>query len=105
MAKGKESKKRTSAPPMVEQRESTKSPHFVSVYSNDVQVQTSPWDMRLMLGEMTSAPSPEDPVVRITQLAEVRLSPPLAKRLAEIMVLQIKAYEDRFGDIPVPPNT
>jgi Protein of unknown function (DUF3467) len=80
-------------------RETIKSPDFFSIYTNDVQVQTSPWDMRLVLGE--SAP-PEDATsaISIKQLGELRMSPQLAKQLIRIMLDQVKRYEERFGKIP-----
>jgi|SRR5579884_3327122 len=86
----------------VERRE--KAPNFVSLYSNDIQVQTSPWDVRLVLGSVIDPPTPDDPVLRVVQVGEVRFSPQLAKRLIEIIATQLKTYEERFGEIPVPPN-
>src|SRR5579864_9319172 len=82
-------------------REVVVSPGFVSTYANDVQVQMTPWDMRLILGEITDLPSPSDPVVKVKALAEVRMSPQLAKRLTMVMLGQLKAYEDEYGAIPL----
>lgn len=81
-------------------RENKRAPGFVSVYANDVQVQTTPWDMRLVLGAVDEPATSEKPVMGITQLADVRFSLQLAKRLIEIMGEQIVAYESRFGRIP-----
>jgi hypothetical protein len=85
-------------------RKTARSAAFVSVYSNDVQVQTSPWDLRLTFGELGDLEAdPEgNAMLSITQLAEVRLSPQLAKQLARILGEQLASYEDRFGDIPGP---
>ncbi len=83
-------------------RETSKSAEFVSLYANDVQVQTTPWDMRLLLGEISDPPSPESPTLKIQQLGELRISPQLAKRLTLIMLDQIKVYEESFGEIPGP---
>lgn len=80
-----------------------RSASFVSVYSNDVQLQTSPWDMRLTFGTMQVNPDAEDgPTAHVLEVAEVRLSPQLAKRVAEILAQQIAAYESRMGTIPQP---
>src|SRR5271157_5183875 len=84
-------------------RENVKSPEFVSIYANDVQVQMSPWDMRLVLGELGDLRTADRQIVTIRQLAELRISPQLAKRLTTIMIVQLKIYEERFGHIPEPP--
>lgn len=85
-------------------RKTAKSTAFVSIYSNDVQVLTLPWDLRLIFGELGDLET--DPEggrsLNITQLAEVRLSPQLAKQLARILSEQLGHYEKRFGDIPGP---
>ena len=80
-------------------REVVRSPEFVSIYSNDVQVWTSPWDLRLILGELSDQPTPG--TVIVNQLAELRMSPQLAKKLTMIMIQQLKAYEADFGEIPL----
>ena len=85
-------------------RETKRSPAFFSVYANDIQVQTSPWDMRIILGEIAKPAAAGDLVVSINQLGELRISVQLAKRLAVIMTRQIEAYEGRFGSIPLPPE-
>ncbi len=85
-------------------RENIRSPEFVSIYANDIQVQTSPWDMRFILGEITTPATAGEPVVTIRQLGELRISPQLAKRLTMIMVDQLGVYEKRFGQIPEPPK-
>ena len=83
-------------------REMSKSAEFVSLYANDVQVQTTQWDVRLVLGEISDPPSSESPTLKIQQLGELRISPQLAKRLTLIMLDQIKVYEENFGEIPGP---
>ena len=81
-------------------REVIKSAGFVSIYANDVQVQTSPWDLRLLLSELSDQPTPESITVR--QLAELRISPQLAKKLTMILIDQLKTYEQYYGEIPGP---
>src|SRR4051794_12195133 len=83
-------------------REVTRSPGFVSIYANDVQIQTSPWDMRLVFGEIGDFLSTANvPTVNIRQLGELRISPQLAKRLTAIILQQLQAYEETIGQIPV----
>jgi Protein of unknown function (DUF3467) len=88
-------------------RQITKSPDFVSIYANDVRVQTGPWDMLLILSEIshTTPGTPDEaPVLTIKQLGELRISPQLAKKLTAIMIEQLNGYEERFGAIPGPKD-
>lgn len=87
-------------------RQVERAPTFVSVYANDVQLQTSPWDLRLTFGMMHvgSRPDGSEPTAHVLEVADVRLSPQLAKRVATIMGQQLDAYESRFGSIPQPPE-
>jgi len=94
----------TPVPGVLPRRESVKSPAFFSVYANDVQVQLTPWDMRFILGALENPPTLDDPVVRINQLGELRISLQLAKALSKIMLDQINAYEERFGPVPEIPG-
>lgn len=85
-------------------RKVVQSPTFVSLYANDVQVQTSPWDVRLILGEIAGVPTPDDPTVAVRQIAELRMSPQLTKKLTIILIQQLKGYEAQFGPIPIPQD-
>ena len=85
-------------------REMVVSPTFVSLYANDAQIQTSPWDVKLTFGEMSVQPTTEKPTAIIKQVGEVRMSPQLAKQLVKVMVEQLTVYETRFGAIPQPPD-
>jgi hypothetical protein len=82
----------------------TPSPNFFSVYANDAQLQSTPWDVRLIFGVIAGFPTEETQTVEITQLGEIRLSPQLAKKLTMVLIQQLKAYEERFGQIPLPPD-
>jgi hypothetical protein len=84
------------------ERRTETSPSFASLYANDVQVQTSPWDLRLIFGEIANIPTKDDQAVTIKQVGEVRLSPQLAKKLTIILIEQLQGYEKRFGMIPIP---
>ena len=83
-----------------------KSPSFVSLYANDVQVQTSPWDIRLILGEIDtmSAVGVDNPTITVRQVGELRISVQLAKRLTMILVAQLRNYEELVGEIPLPKD-
>src|SRR5438445_13474747 len=88
------------APPVAVTREVSISPGFASLYANDVQIQMTPWDMRLIFGEITDLPTPDRPSVKIMSVGELRVSPQLAKRLTMVILGQLKAYEDEYGTIP-----
>lgn len=80
----------------------TQSSSFISIYANDIQVQTSPWDIRLILGQITVFPTVESPVVEIQNLGDLRMSVQMAKKLIAILQEQLAGYEMRFGVIPEP---
>jgi len=78
---------------------------FASLYANDVQVQTSPWDVRLVFGQIDSLPRTPDQAaeaVAVKLVGEVRLSPQLAKRVTMILVEHLHSYESQFGPIGLP---
>jgi hypothetical protein len=83
-------------------RNVTKSQTFASLYANDVQVQMSPWDMRLVFGEVVEQATRETLTIGVLQVGELRISPQLAKQLTAIMCEQLNIYEEQFGPIPVP---
>lgn len=80
------------------------SPDFVSIYANDAQLQTTPWDIRIVFGLITGLPSHDDPSVVVKQVGEVRMSPQLAKKIATILVGQLDHYEKVIGPIPMPKD-
>lgn len=83
-------------------RNQERSPDYFSVYANDLQMQTTPWDIRLIFGLITSTPVDNTGVVTVTQLGELRLSPQLAKLVTMILTQQLRGYEEQFGEIPLP---
>lgn len=78
------------------------SPSFVTIYANDTQLQTTPWDIRFVFGEMSVEPRDGEVVMSVKQVAEVRMSPQHAKRVATILLEQLQSYEASFGPIPQP---
>ncbi len=85
-------------------RNVVRSPNYVSIYTNDVQVQTTPWDIRLMLGEIQGIVTGDKPSVTVMQIADLRMSPQLTKKLTMILIQQLKTYEEQMGPIPLPPD-
>lgn len=93
----------TAAPAEGPMRRATKAASHVSIYANDVQLYTSFWDMRLELGEIGAFPTSPDQPAEVTVLADLRISLPLAKKLAELIEQQIQLFEKTVGySIPVP---
>ncbi len=82
-------------------RSVVRSPTFASYYSNDVQSQVSPWDVRLQFGLIQEVDK-EANRATIELMAEVRLSPQIVKRVLRLIETQLKDYEDKFGTIPLP---
>ena len=83
-------------------REVIASPLFVTLYTNDTQVQVSPWDVRLVFGEISVPATPEHSTNVVKQTGEVRMSPQHAKVVAMILIAQLQQYEATFGPIPTP---
>ena len=73
---------------------------FVSLYVNDTQVQMTPWDFRLVLGLVAELPSAEDPTLVVKTIGEIRMSPQHIKRITEVLLGQLKVYEETYGPIP-----
>jgi hypothetical protein len=78
---------------------------FLSLYANSVQVRTTPWDIQLTFGEISSID--QQKVIIENQLA-VNLSPQQAKSLLDVLSGQVQEYERQFGEIryiPIQPQT
>jgi len=82
-------------------RENVSPDKFVSLYVNDLQVQITPWDFRVLLGLVTGTPSKESPELEIATIGEIRMSPQLAKRLLVVLQGQVQNYEQSVGPIPL----
>ena len=83
------------------ERTVTVSPTFGSYYGNDTQIQTSPWDLRFIFGQIMEVDAEKKRAV-VMAVAEVRMSPQHAKRVLEVLRQQIEHYEKLFGPIPQP---
>jgi hypothetical protein len=78
---------------------------YAILYSNDTQVQVSPWDVRIIFGELSSPPSPEpNQEVLVKMTGEVRMSPQHAKRLVQILAASLATYEQQLGPLPMPKD-
>ena len=77
---------------------------YALLYANDVQIQTTPWDVRLVLGRIVELSTKEQPNATISQVGEIHLSPQLAKRVTMLLMQQLATYEKRMGEIPQPTD-
>jgi hypothetical protein len=78
-------------------REETTAADFVSLYSNDTQVQLSPWDVRVIFGVIDQPPTRDRPTNIVKQVGEVRMSLHHAKKLAQILTAQVELFERISG--------
>jgi hypothetical protein len=72
-----------------------------TIYANSFAVATSADEITFYLGVNTPLPGVKQPVVKISH--RLVLIPPHAKRLLLVLQQTVKAYEDRFGPIELPP--
>ena len=83
-------------------REESRASDFASFYANDLRIQTSIWDVRMMFGEIDGDSAQPGQQLKIKMLGEVRMSPQLAKRFAVLLISQLQGYEAKHGRIPEP---
>jgi hypothetical protein len=73
---------------------------FLSLYSNNITVRVTPFDIQLILGEIISL---DERKLVIENLLAVNLSPQTAKSLLNVLSGQIDTYERQFGEIRYNP--
>ncbi len=83
-----------------DEQSTTESPDFINIYSNNVHLTASIFDFSLIFGEITG--EKQDGKNLVKQKARVILSKELTKVLAQLLVANVKAYEEQFGEIKLP---
>ncbi len=73
-----------------------------TVYANFFALAGTPDELVVYLGAHSPLPNAPQPVVKVSH--RVMLLPPNAKRLMLAMQHAVKAHEDRFGPIELPPH-
>jgi len=76
-------------------------------YANAVNVVTGIYDVTLhfTIQSPVSMKKGEQPVIEVSRICNVRMSPQLAKALATLLVKQVVDYENANKvELPVPPN-
>lgn len=76
-----------------------RSEKYVSFYSNFAQCAITPWDIRIVFGEIGEI-DPDAPA--IADLASVILTPQIAVALVRVLNGNITAYEQQYGKIQMP---
>ena len=77
-------------------RETFKDEGFATIYINSAQVEISPWDVKIRLGQVTQAT--EEKLV-IGELAHVFMTPEHTKAFMEALQVSLKLYEDTYGKV------
>lgn len=72
-----------------------------TVYANFFAVSGTADEVVLHVGTSLPIPNVKEPVVRVSH--RLALLPPNAKRLMLLLQQMVKAHEDRFGPIELPP--
>jgi uncharacterized protein DUF3467 len=81
---------------------------FVSVYSNNLQMEVSPWDFKLIFGEIEKGEA--DPTgqrlvkLHVEDKVRVSMSPQHAKAVLKVLQENVALYEKQIGPIPNQPD-
>lgn len=72
--------------------------NYISIYSNNAQLQMSAFDMRMIFGESSSAENGQ----QIEQKISIVMSLHHAKVFAQMLSENIKLYEETVGELKLP---
>ena len=72
-----------------------------TIYANFFALAGAPDEITLYVGANTPLPSMKEPSVKLSH--RIILLPANAKRLMMALQQTVKAHEDRFGPIEIPP--
>ena len=78
-----------------------RNPDFKTVYSNNVQMSVSLWDMSLVFGEIGEI---KDGEIEILQSVKISLSREMAKAVLMMLARNIGFFESQFGEIKIPDS-
>lgn len=80
-------------------KDATKSPDFYEDYANNVYLESSVWDMKLIFGQLDQRTVPP----KVEQRSAVTLPWSQAKIFAYLLCAHIAGYEMLNGTINIPP--
>lgn len=78
-------------------QQNVESENFVKIYSNNVTLGASNWDMSLVFGEIAGVSEEGTPLVE--QKVKVSMTREFAKALCNLLTINIQEFEKRFGEI------
>jgi hypothetical protein len=73
---------------------------FVSIYSNSMTLDITPWDFKFVFGVLVKGEPGQPPMIE--NRAEVVMSPQHAKAMLDIFTTHLKEYEKNVGEIKLP---
>jgi hypothetical protein len=84
-----------------------KAPDFRSIYSNNVTFSVALFDFSMVFGEVIEAEQVSETIGKLTveQKVKIIMSPLHAKIFVQMAAVQLRAYEQRFGEIKFPPGS
>jgi hypothetical protein len=88
-------------PPQPQQQIRLDASGMDTVYANSFALTTSGEEITIYLGVNSPLPGMKQPMIKISH--RLIMIPQHAKRLAQVLGQTVKAYEDRFGPIELPP--
>ena len=80
----------------VERKKTFRDHDAVTVYANNVELETTPWDIKLRFGTLKRATEDE---LEVTETAHVYMSPPHARIFHEVLGKQLDFYEQKIAEI------
>jgi len=83
-------------------RNTERSNDYARLYANDMQMRITPWDIRMVFGQIVDTPTTSNPTITVREIGELNMSPQFAKRVAAILIGQLEHYERTIGVIPLP---
>jgi len=79
----------------------TRSDRYATIYTNNVQVSISLYDVRLLLNDVVSATQSR---IDVEEQAAIVMSPEHARDVSEALRRALAQYEERFGPIRPSPE-
>jgi hypothetical protein len=83
--------------------ERRRAPNYLHCYANNVQIESTLWDINMIFGEVQEV-FPDEPKIVVQDLVSVVMTPEHAKAMCMTLVQHLKTYEQNYGKIRFPPT-
>lgn len=70
---------------------------FSTVYASNVNLRLSPWEFKLIFGEVIEA---SDDTFEVLDKVAINMSPQHVKALVSLLIRNLDEYERSYGDLP-----